>query len=125
MITALLGGIAANPWIRVALRYSAIVLAVLLFLLSLRRSGERVGRLAERLDAGLAAIGGFTPLRIFTDSTDRAGVAGYTVDGLTPPADTVRASFGAGTTVDDIDRILDAFRARTDQTDRTRPGVNR
>ncbi|MCT1353263.1 aminotransferase class V-fold PLP-dependent enzyme [Gordonia sp. p3-SID1431] len=82
-------------------------------------------RLAERLDAGLAAIGGFTPLRIFTDSTDRAGVAGYTVDGLAPPADTVRASFGAGTTVDDIDRILDAFRARTDQTDRTRPGVNR
>ncbi len=50
MITALLGGIAANPWIRVALRYSAIVLAVLLFLLSLRRSGERVGRLAERLE---------------------------------------------------------------------------
>lgn len=35
---------------RVALRYAATVLAVLLFLLSLRRSGERAGRLAERLE---------------------------------------------------------------------------
>ncbi|TBN44106.1 hypothetical protein EYE42_00055 [Paracoccus subflavus] len=34
---------------RTALSYGAIVLAVLLFLLSLRRSGERAGRLAERL----------------------------------------------------------------------------
>jgi hypothetical protein len=36
---------------RAALRYCAIVLAVLLFLLSLRRSGERTGRLAERLES--------------------------------------------------------------------------
>ncbi|ROU04382.1 hypothetical protein [Histidinibacterium lentulum] len=49
MIGALLGGIAASPWMRSALRYGAIVLAVLLFLLALRRSGERAGRLAERL----------------------------------------------------------------------------
>jgi hypothetical protein len=35
---------------REALRYGAIVLAVSLFLLSLRRSGERAGRLAERLE---------------------------------------------------------------------------
>lgn len=35
---------------RAALRYGAIALAVLLFLLSLRRSGERAGRLAERLE---------------------------------------------------------------------------
>lgn len=34
---------------RSALRYGAIVLAVLLFLFALRRSGERAGRLAERL----------------------------------------------------------------------------
>jgi hypothetical protein len=34
---------------RAALRYGAIALAVLLFLLSLRRSGERAGRLAECL----------------------------------------------------------------------------
>jgi hypothetical protein len=50
MIAALLTGIATSPWIRAALRYSAIVLAVLLFLLSLRRSGERAGRFAERLE---------------------------------------------------------------------------
>ena len=50
MIAALLTGIAASPWVRAAVRYGAIVLAVLLFLLSLRRSGERAGRLAERLE---------------------------------------------------------------------------
>ena len=50
MIAALLTGIAASPWVRVALRYAATVLAVLLFLLSLRRSGGRAGRLAERLE---------------------------------------------------------------------------
>ncbi|MBC7139122.1 MAG: hypothetical protein H5U17_10325 [Defluviimonas sp.] len=49
MIAGILGGIAANPWARAALRYGAIALAILLFLLSIRRSGERVGRLAERL----------------------------------------------------------------------------
>ena len=50
MIAALLTGIAANPWMRAALRCGAIALAVLLFLLALRRSGERAGRLAERLE---------------------------------------------------------------------------
>ncbi|MCW5716288.1 MAG: hypothetical protein KIS68_00505 [Bauldia sp.] len=50
MISALLTGIAANPWVQAALRYGAIALAVLLFLLALRRSGERAGRLAERLE---------------------------------------------------------------------------
>ncbi|MFD2237830.1 hypothetical protein [Aureimonas populi] len=50
MITTLFTGIAANPWIRAALRYGAIALAIVLFLLSLRRSGERAGRLAERLE---------------------------------------------------------------------------
>ncbi|GGG36356.1 hypothetical protein GCM10008026_16440 [Chelatococcus composti] len=50
MIAALLTGIAASPWMRAALRYGAIGLAVLLFLFSLRRSGERAGRLAERLE---------------------------------------------------------------------------
>jgi predicted nucleic acid-binding protein len=50
VIGALLTGIAASPWLRAALRYGAIVLAVLLFLLALRRSGERAGRLAERLE---------------------------------------------------------------------------
>jgi hypothetical protein len=50
MIASILGGIAANPWARAALRYGAIALAILLFLLSIRRSGESVGRLAERLE---------------------------------------------------------------------------
>lgn len=50
MIAALLTGFAASPWTRAALRYGAIVLAVLLFLLAFRRSGERAGRLAERLE---------------------------------------------------------------------------
>jgi hypothetical protein len=50
MIAALFIGIAASPWSRAALRYGAIALAVVLFLLALRRSGERAGRLAERLE---------------------------------------------------------------------------
>ncbi|WP_244519398.1 hypothetical protein [Paracoccus alcaliphilus] len=50
VIGGLLSGIATSPWMRAALRYGAIALAVLLFLLSLRRSGERAGRLAERLE---------------------------------------------------------------------------
>jgi len=50
MIASILGGIAANPWARAALRYGAIALAILLFLMSTRRSGERFGRLAERLE---------------------------------------------------------------------------
>ncbi|WP_188483500.1 hypothetical protein [Marivita lacus] len=50
MIAGLLTGIAATPWARAALRYAAISLTVVLFLLSIRRSGERVGRLAERLE---------------------------------------------------------------------------
>jgi hypothetical protein len=35
---------------RAALRCGAIALAILLFLLALRRPGERAGRLAERLE---------------------------------------------------------------------------
>ena len=50
MIASILGGIASAPWIKSALLYGAIALAILLFLLTLRRSGERVGRLAERLE---------------------------------------------------------------------------
>jgi len=50
MIAHLLGGIATSSWARAALRYSAVALAVLLFLLALRRTGEHAGRLAERLE---------------------------------------------------------------------------
>jgi len=51
MPAALHTGIAMSPWMRAALRFGAIALAALLFLLSLRRSAaERAGRLAERLE---------------------------------------------------------------------------
>ena len=50
MIGGLLIGIATSPWVRAALRYAAIALSVLLLLLALRRSRERAGRLAERLE---------------------------------------------------------------------------
>lgn len=49
MIASLLGGIVATPWARATLRYGAIAVAVALFLLSARRTGERVGRLEERI----------------------------------------------------------------------------
>jgi hypothetical protein len=50
MISALFTALAASPGVRAALRYGAIAVAVLLFLLAPRRSGERAGRLAERLE---------------------------------------------------------------------------
>ena len=51
MIAGIVGGIAATPWMRAALRYGAIAVAIVLFLLSIRRSGERVGRIAESLES--------------------------------------------------------------------------
>ena len=50
MIARILGGIAVSPWMRAAMRYGTIALAIILFLLSIRRTGERVGRIAERLE---------------------------------------------------------------------------
>lgn len=50
MIASMLGGIGVAPWAKAALRYGAIAVAIVLFLLSIRRSGERVGRIAERLE---------------------------------------------------------------------------
>tara|TARA_R110002072_G_scaffold38605_2_gene111708 strand:+ start:885 stop:1142 length:258 start_codon:yes stop_codon:yes gene_type:complete len=50
VIATLLGAIAASPWMRAALRYGAIALAIILFLMSISRTGERIGRLAERLE---------------------------------------------------------------------------
>lgn len=50
MIATIFRGIAATPWMRAALRYGAIALTIVLFLLAIRRSGERVGRIAERLE---------------------------------------------------------------------------
>ena len=50
MIASILGGIAASPSARATLRYGAMAVAIVLFLLSIRRSGEHVGRIAERLE---------------------------------------------------------------------------
>ncbi|MFZ1726330.1 MAG: hypothetical protein WBO29_05295 [Albidovulum sp.] len=50
MIASVLGRIAASPSARAALRYGAMAVAIVLFLLSIRRSGEHVGRIAERLE---------------------------------------------------------------------------
>ena len=44
-IAAVVGRLAGAAWACAAVRYGATVLAVLLFLLALRRSGERAGRL--------------------------------------------------------------------------------
>ena len=46
-LVALLAG---SAWARAALRYGVTALAILLFVLALRRSSERAGRLAERLE---------------------------------------------------------------------------
>ena len=50
MIGGLVATLVGPAWMRVALRYGVTAFAILLFLISLRRSGERAGRLAERLD---------------------------------------------------------------------------
>ena len=50
MIVGLIATLAGSAWARAMLRYGATALAILMFLLALRRSGERVGRLSERLE---------------------------------------------------------------------------
>ncbi|WP_109563181.1 hypothetical protein [Jannaschia seohaensis] len=49
MIGGLIAVLAGSAWARTALRYGVTALAILLFLLALRRSGARAGRLAEQL----------------------------------------------------------------------------
>ncbi|PVA08231.1 hypothetical protein [Thalassorhabdomicrobium marinisediminis] len=50
MIGGLVVTLAGSEWARIALRSAVTAFAILLFLLALRRSGERVGRLAEQLE---------------------------------------------------------------------------
>jgi len=50
VIGAVLGRLAGSALARTALRYGVTALAILPFLPALRRSGERAGRLAERLE---------------------------------------------------------------------------
>jgi predicted PurR-regulated permease PerM len=46
----LVASLVGSAWARAALRYGVTAFAILLFLLALRRSGERVGRLTKRLE---------------------------------------------------------------------------
>lgn len=50
MIGELVASLVGSAWARGTLRYVVTAIAILLFLLTLRRSGERVGRLAERIE---------------------------------------------------------------------------
>ena len=50
MIGGLIATLSVSAWARTALRYGVTALAILLFLLALLWSGERAGRLAERLE---------------------------------------------------------------------------
>ena len=50
MIGGLVASLVGSAWVRAALRYGVTAFAILLFLFALRRSGERAGRLSERLD---------------------------------------------------------------------------
>ena len=46
----LLAGMLARPWARRAAGFALAALTITLFLLNLRRTGERAGRAAERLE---------------------------------------------------------------------------
>ena len=47
---SMLAGNLARPWARRVAGFALVALTIALFLLNLRRSGERAGRAAERLD---------------------------------------------------------------------------
>ena len=50
MWASLLVGLLARPWARRAAALALVALAIALFILNLRREGERAGRVAERLE---------------------------------------------------------------------------
>ena len=50
MWARLLAKILARPWARRAAGYALVALTITLFILNLRRTAERAGRAAERLD---------------------------------------------------------------------------
>lgn len=55
MLAALLGGLIDRPWARRVIGAAFAALTVALFLFNLRRSGERAGRAAARLESLEAA----------------------------------------------------------------------
>ena len=46
----LMVGLFARPWVRHLTAYALTALTIALFILNLRRAGERAGRAAERMD---------------------------------------------------------------------------
>ena len=52
MIGGLVAAIAGSAGARTLFRYGVTAFAILLFLINLRRAGERAGRAAERLEIG-------------------------------------------------------------------------
>jgi hypothetical protein len=50
MWASLLAGILSRPWARRVAAIALVALTIALFILNLRRQGERAGRAAERLD---------------------------------------------------------------------------
>jgi type II secretory pathway component PulJ len=50
MWASLATGVLARPWARRVAGFALVALTIALFLLNLRRQGERAGRAAERLD---------------------------------------------------------------------------
>ncbi len=50
MIGTLIAWAAGSPWALRLAKWGAIALTILLFLLSIRRAGERAGRMAERIE---------------------------------------------------------------------------
>ena len=50
MWARLLAGLLARPWARRVAGFGLATLTIALFVINLRRSGERAGRAAERLD---------------------------------------------------------------------------
>ncbi len=47
---SLLVGVFARPWARWVASFALVTLTITLFILNLRRAGERAGRAAERMD---------------------------------------------------------------------------
>ena len=50
MWASLLAGILARPWARQVAGFALVALTIALFILNLRRTAERAGRAAERLE---------------------------------------------------------------------------
>ena len=50
MLGRLLAGILTRPWVRRVAGYALVAVTITLFILNIRRTAERAGRVAERMD---------------------------------------------------------------------------